>query len=106
VVGIFAIDCDVENMLMIKPVMAAATLSAIFADLYAFAFGSENHALRILWVDQDGIDHPIAGVVRLPLAAFIGGLPEAAGGAGIQSVRMLRILLINCVRRNTNGIPA
>ncbi len=92
-IRIFAIDRDVQNVLMIESVVGSRECgAAIIADLYAFAFGSQDHALRILWIDQDGINHPIAGSGPLPFAAFIGGLPEATGGAGIQRVRMLRIL--------------
>ncbi len=81
-------------MLVIKSVVRGhESCAAVFADLYTFPFGTEDHTLWILGIDQNCVHHPVARRSALPFATFIGGLPQAASGASIQSVRMLRILL-------------
>ena len=67
--------------------------AAVFADLHAFAFRTQNHPLRIFRVDQNCVDDPIARRSALPLSTFIGRLPQTARSAGIERIEMLRILL-------------
>src|SRR5258707_14418183 len=90
----FAINRNIQNVLVVKSVVGGSkSNAAVFADLYAFALGSEDYSLRIFRIDQDRIHDPIAGRGALPFAAFVGGLPESARGARIKCVRMLRVLL-------------
>src|ERR1700730_12315421 len=42
-------------------------------------------------VDNDGVDNPIAGSDAFKII-FVGGLPQAAGGSGIECLRVLGIL--------------
>ena len=92
-VRMFAIDRDIHYVLVMETGIGGnESCAAIFADLHAFALSSQNDALRILRIDQDRVYNPVAWCCALPLDAFIGSLPQTAGGAGIQRVRMLRIL--------------
>src|SRR5580765_682552 len=88
-----AINGHVEDMLVVEAVVAGDVRSTtVLTDLNAFAFGAQYDALRIFRIDQNCVDHPIAGSHPLPFATFVGGLPQAAGGAGVQSIGVLRIL--------------
>src|ERR1700693_4789436 len=45
----------------------------------------------MIWIDDDGIDNPIAWGDALKII-LVGGLPQAAGGSGIEHLRGLGIL--------------
>ena len=84
----------VQNVLVMETnVRRRVGHAAVVADLNAFAFGPQNHALRILLVNDDRVDHPISRCQALPFRSFVRGLPQAAGRSRVQRICMLRILL-------------
>ena len=94
VIGIFAVDGDIQHVLMMEAIICGDECrAAVIADLHAFAFRSQNHALRIFGIDHNRVYNPVSRSSTFPFPAFVARLPESAGGASVQSVRMLRILL-------------
>src|SRR5207245_11158469 len=79
---------------MMEPVIRRhEACAAVFADLHAFAFRTQNHPLRIFRVDQNCVDDPIARRSALPLSTFIGRLPQTPRSAAIERIEMLPIPL-------------
>src|SRR3984893_1066635 len=86
------IDGHVKNVLVLESgVRRSKRCAAVFADLHALAFGADNQTIGMIWIDDDGIDDPVAGSYALPVI-FVGGLPQAAGGSRVEHLRILRIL--------------
>src|ERR1700688_3547918 len=86
------IDGYVKNVLVLESdVRRSKRCAAVFADLYALAFGADNQAVGMIRIDDDGIDNPVAGSHALPII-LVGGLPQSAGSSRVKHLRVLRIL--------------
>src|SRR5450432_3040277 len=71
---IFVVDGHVENVLVLKAeVGGSKCCAAVFADLHALAFSAKNHAVGMFRIDDDRVNHPIAGSHALPVV-LVGGL--------------------------------
>ena len=89
---VFVVDGYVKNVLVLETgVRRSKGCAAVFADLHALAFGADNQAVGMIRVDDDGIDNPIAGSDAFKIA-LVGSLPQAAGGSGVERLRILGIL--------------
>ena len=91
VAGMIAVDGDVGDVHVVEAVVGGGKrFAAIGADLDAFAFRADDELLGIIFVDDHGVDDPVARS-DAPEIFFVGGLPKAAGGAGVESVGIGRI---------------
>src|SRR5215470_11897396 len=82
----FAVHGNVRNVVVGEAVVSGLErCAAIIADLDAFAFRADDEFLRVLLIDDERVDDPVAW--RYALEVFlVDGLPQTTGGASIQRV--------------------
>src|ERR1700694_894332 len=64
---VLVIDRHIKNLLGLESEIGRSKrCAAVFADLNALALRSQNYPVRMLWIDDNRIDHPIARSNTLP----------------------------------------